>query len=78
MIYALITQGIAGTPMPGVEVSEAGSSRGLTRTQAWDLVNYGLSLSGSSGDANISTGTEAVSEDAGSVEQADASGEGDE
>lgn len=44
-LYCLITQGIAGTPMPGVMLVEEESGKGLTPDQVWDLVHYVLSLS---------------------------------
>lgn len=44
-LYRRITQGIAGTPMPGVSVSNEESLTGLTESQVWDLVHYVLSLS---------------------------------
>ncbi|TWT94578.1 cytochrome c [Stieleria varia] len=46
-LYRRITQGIAGTPMPGVIVSETETPTGLTASQVWDLVHYVLSLSNS-------------------------------
>jgi mono/diheme cytochrome c family protein len=39
-IYRQISQGIAGTPMPGVEISAQPGGTGLTPAQAWDLVRY--------------------------------------
>lgn len=39
-LYRRITQGIAGTPMPGVEVVDEENGVGLTRDQVWDLVRY--------------------------------------
>lgn len=44
-LYRRITQGIAGSPMPGIEVVEAENGRGLTVDQVWDLVRYLQSLS---------------------------------
>lgn len=44
-LYRRITQGVAGTPMPSLEVSEDESVTGLTPSQAWDLVRYVLSFS---------------------------------
>lgn len=46
-IYRRITQGIAGTPMPSVGVSDQSSATSLTRDQVWDLVAYVLSLGSS-------------------------------
>ncbi len=43
-LYRRITQGIAGTPMPGVEVVPMEDGRGLTSDQVWDLVRYLQSL----------------------------------
>ncbi|TWU59360.1 Cytochrome c [Rubripirellula tenax] len=43
-LYRRVTQGIAGTPMPGVEVVAEEDGRGLTRDQVWDLVRYLQSL----------------------------------
>ena len=44
-IYRRIQHGIAGTPMPGLEVSEGiNPQMGLTPEQAWDLVAYVRSL----------------------------------
>lgn len=43
-IFRRITQGIAGTPMPGVEWTAEPSGTGLTTDQIWDLVAYVLSL----------------------------------
>jgi mono/diheme cytochrome c family protein len=43
-LYLRITQGIAGTPMPSIDVVEQGGT-GLTEQQVWDLVRYVLSLS---------------------------------
>lgn len=44
-LFRRISQGIAGTPMPAVEVVEQSSPRGLTASQVWDLVRYIQSLS---------------------------------
>lgn len=44
-LYRRITHGIAGTPMPSLEVSEEASATGVTPSQVWDLVRYVLSLS---------------------------------
>ena len=44
-LYRRITQGIAGTPMPSLEVSEEPSATGVTPSQVWDLVRYVRSLS---------------------------------
>lgn len=43
-LYCRITQGIAGTPMPGVMVVEQEDGKGLTPAQVWDLVHYVQSL----------------------------------
>lgn len=44
-IYRRIQQGIAGTPMPSLEISdEADGKTGLSVSQAWDLVAYIESL----------------------------------
>ena len=45
-IFRQISQGIAGTPMPSVQISSGDSDRGtgLTTQQAWDLVRYVRSL----------------------------------
>ncbi len=43
-LYRRISQGIAGTPMPGVEISKQDSGTGLTSEQVWDLVYYLRSL----------------------------------
>ncbi len=43
-IFRRVTQGIAGTPMPGVEWTSEPSGMGLTTGQIWDLVAYVLSL----------------------------------
>ena len=39
-LYRRISQGIAGTPMPGVEISEQGSEKGLSSDQVWNLIHY--------------------------------------
>ncbi|WP_231615336.1 cytochrome c [Novipirellula artificiosorum] len=39
-LYRRIVVGIAGTPMPGIDVVETESNRGLTENQVWDLVRY--------------------------------------
>ncbi|MCM2369763.1 cytochrome c [Aporhodopirellula aestuarii] len=40
-LYRRIQNGIAGTPMPSVEISEDSAGKtGLSPDQAWDLVNY--------------------------------------
>jgi len=44
-LFRRITEGIAGTPMPGVGLVDEASSRGLTDDQVWDLVRYVRSLS---------------------------------
>jgi mono/diheme cytochrome c family protein len=46
-LYRRITQGIAGTPMPAIEVVEEENGKGLTESQVWDLVRYIQSLSAS-------------------------------
>lgn len=44
-IYRRIQNGIAGTPMPSLDVGdEFGGKTGLTEAEAWDLVNYIESL----------------------------------
>lgn len=43
-LYRRITQGIAGTPMPAVEVVEEANGRGLTVDQVGDLIRYVQSL----------------------------------
>ncbi|GAA4449298.1 cytochrome c [Novipirellula rosea] len=43
-LYRRITQGVAGTPMPSLEVTETESGKGLTPDQVWDLVRYVQSL----------------------------------
>ena len=43
-LYQRITQGIAGTPMPGVAVVDQANGTGLTASQVWDLVHYVQSL----------------------------------
>ena len=44
-LYRRITQGIAGTPMPAVEVVSEPNGKGLTTEQIWDLVRYVQQLS---------------------------------
>ena len=44
-LYRRITQGIAGTPMPAVEVVSEPNGKGLTSEQIWDLVRYVQQLS---------------------------------
>tara|TARA_R110002049_G_scaffold2750_8_gene22294 strand:+ start:253025 stop:254377 length:1353 start_codon:yes stop_codon:yes gene_type:complete len=44
-IYRRIVTGIAGTPMPSVEVVSEENGKGLTSDQVWDLVRYVKSLS---------------------------------
>ncbi len=44
-LYRRITQGIAGTPMPAVEVVREPNGKGLTIGQIWDLVRYVQQLS---------------------------------
>ena len=48
-LYRRITNGIAGTPMPMVEVVEKPNGKGLTADQVWDLVRYVKSLAGDTG-----------------------------
>ncbi len=43
-IYRKITQGIAGTPMPAVQIVPTPQGIGLTSDQAWDLVRFVRSL----------------------------------
>jgi len=43
-LYRRISQGIAGTPMPAVEVVAQADGKGLTEDQMWDLVRYIQSL----------------------------------
>jgi mono/diheme cytochrome c family protein len=46
-IYRRIEHGIAGTPMPSLDIGEAfDGTTGLTPAQAWDLTNYVTSLVG--------------------------------
>ncbi len=45
-IYRQISQGIAGTPMPGVEIVPEATGTNLSDSQAWDLVRYIRSLAG--------------------------------
>jgi len=44
-LYRRITQGIAGTPMPAVEVVQKSNGKGLTVDEIWDLVRYVQQLS---------------------------------
>ena len=44
-LYRRIAQGIAGTPMPAVEIVDEPNGKGLTQDQVWDLVRYVQSLS---------------------------------
>ena len=44
-LFRRITQGIAGTPMPAVEVVSEPNGKGLTVEQIWDLVRYVQQLS---------------------------------
>lgn len=39
-LYRRISQGIAGTPMPAVELVAEENGKGLTEDQMWDLVRY--------------------------------------
>lgn len=43
-LYRRIAQGIAGTPMPGVQIVPQENGLGLTSDQVWDLVHYLQSL----------------------------------
>ena len=43
-LFRRISQGIAGTPMPGIEITDQPSPKGLTSDQVWDLVHYIQSL----------------------------------
>jgi mono/diheme cytochrome c family protein len=43
-LFRRISQGIAGTPMPGVQIAEQPIATGLSQDQAWDLVHYIQSL----------------------------------
>ncbi len=43
-LYRRITQGVAGTPMPSLEVVQTANEKGLTPDQVWDLVHYLESL----------------------------------
>ena len=43
-IYRRIVAGIAGTPMPGIEVVSEENGKGLTSDQVWDLVRYVRSM----------------------------------
>jgi mono/diheme cytochrome c family protein len=45
-IYRQISQGIAGTPMPSLTITDQPSKTSLTPAQVWDLVHYVQSLSG--------------------------------
>jgi len=44
-LFRRITQGIAGTPMPAVEVVSEPNGKGLTVDEIWDLVRYVQQLS---------------------------------
>ncbi|MGI9472318.1 MAG: cytochrome c, partial [Rubripirellula sp.] len=44
-LYQRISQGIAGTPMPAVEITDQPTGTGLSQDQAWDLIRYVQSLS---------------------------------
>ena len=44
-LYHRISQGIAGTPMPAITVSDTESTKGLSNDQVWDLIHYVQSLS---------------------------------
>lgn len=54
-LYRRIGQGIAGTPMPSIQITDAESTTGLTSNQVWDLVHYVQSL-GPSADQAPSSG----------------------
>jgi len=55
-LYRHITQGIAGSPMPSLAVTDQESPMGLTSDQVWDLVSYVLSLnSGAQSSAKQTT-----------------------
>ncbi len=43
-LYRRVSQGIAGTPMPGVEITSEATSRSLSIDQAADLIHYVQSL----------------------------------
>jgi mono/diheme cytochrome c family protein len=43
-LFRRISQGIAGTPMPAVEVVATENGKGLTASQMWDLIRYVKSL----------------------------------
>ncbi|MGB7326455.1 MAG: cytochrome c [Rubripirellula sp.] len=43
-LFRRIREGIAGTPMPGIELVAEEDGRGLTSDQVWDLVRYLQSL----------------------------------
>ena len=43
-LYRRISEGIAGTPMPSIQISEQESTTGLSVKQTWDLVHYVQSL----------------------------------
>jgi mono/diheme cytochrome c family protein len=46
-LYRRIATGIAGTPMPSVQITGEPRGSGLTPEQAWDLVRYLQSFAGS-------------------------------
>lgn len=48
-LYRRISEGIAGTPMPELEITESGSGLGLSQQQTWDLVRYVKSLASEGG-----------------------------
>ncbi|WP_146598527.1 c-type cytochrome [Novipirellula aureliae] len=52
-LYRRIKEGIAGTPMPGVEVVPTPSHQGLTAEQIWDLVRYVQSFDASRGESPL-------------------------
>ena len=43
-LFRRVSQGIAGTPMPKVDVVEEPNGKGLTESQVWDLVRYVKSI----------------------------------
>ncbi len=45
-LYRRISQGIAGTPMPGVEITTEASAKSLSAEQVLDLIHYVRSLGG--------------------------------
>jgi mono/diheme cytochrome c family protein len=55
-LYRRISQGIAGTPMPGVEITTEASLKSLSPDQVLDLIHYVRSLGGELGAAPPSAG----------------------